>query len=140
VNKRNIRIALTAIAAMVGCYFLIDYLNREGIVMFGRHSSADSYDFSDIKNWALPVWNPTNAIPLLPNVAVNTAMLNASKRHPGIIAWEVEHLSLEHLTDNQAWYYEVVLIEQSNRSAIEIVYVLMDGSVWEPRKKTGDAR
>ena len=133
----------TKILAVWGCiatlplfYLLVVYLNNEGIAAFRRHPGAEYYYPADLQTMKLPTWNLSNAIPLSPDAAVRAAMQYASEKHPGIVSWEVDSISLERLGSGGIWSYRLELIDRiSGRYATEYPRVLMDGSIWKPTKE-----
>ncbi len=132
----------TKILAVWGCivtipmlYLLVVYLDREGIVAFNKRSGEDYYYPADLQSMNLPSWNLTNAIPLSPDAAVRAAMHQAGQKHPEIVAWEIDRVSLEKEGNGGIWSYDISLIDrQSGRFVDASAKVLMDGSIWEPTK------
>lgn len=133
----------TKILAIWGCiatlpllYLLFVYLDSEGIVEFRRRPGTDYYYPADLQAMGLPRWNLTNAIPLSPEAAVKAAMHYASEKHPGVTAWDVDHISLEKEGDGGIWAYHIGLVDRESSSySTDYPRVLMDGAIWIPTKE-----
>ena len=133
----------TKILAIWGCiatipllYFLVVYIDSEGIVEFRRHPGVDYYYPAELQNMNLPRWNLTNAIPLSPDAAVRTAMRHASEQHPGIVSWDIDRMSLEKQGSGGLWSYNIGLIDRRSGKYVDAcVKVLMDGTIWKPTKE-----
>ena len=112
----------------------VGHLGREGIVMF-RRGETQYYRPAELTNLNLPEWHVTNSIPLSPDQAVAAAVRYASNKHPEIVKWEVDSISLRKET-GAIWVYNISLIDRgSGRYETEVVRVLMNGSIWKPWKE-----
>lgn len=135
--------ALTKILAIWGCvvtlpfvYVLCAYLDSEGMLEFRRHPGVAYYYPADLQKMNLPTWNLTNALALSPESAIKAASTYASKKHPKVLAWDSDRISLNRQGDSGIWVYEILLIDRQNDShANENIRVLPDGSIWESEKE-----
>lgn len=129
------------ILAVWGCiatiplvYLLVDHLDATGIVEFRQAPQADYYFPADLQVINLPRWDLTNAVPLSPDGAVQAAMKYGTELHPGIVAWDVDWISLDRQADG-IWSYNIFLIDRrSGRYSTANVRVLMDGRIWKAHK------
>jgi hypothetical protein len=90
---------------------------------------------ADLKGKNLPVWQVTNAIPVTPDQAVLAATGYLRTKYPSIASWDVDSIDLRR-EFGTAWTYGVTLTDrQSGHYNLEVVRVLMDGSVWKPSEE-----
>jgi len=100
----------------------------------GSRGSSNYYGTQELTNNAVPVWNPTNSIPLSPDKAVIEAIKFANSKRPQPLSWDADSVELRKLSPESSWYYIVTLSDRkSGRYQLEVVRILMNGKVWKPK-------
>lgn len=92
------------------------------------------YDSAVLRGRALPEWDGTNRIPLSPDQAVASALRFAASQQSNAVQWKIQRVTLEPDVATTNWFYKVYLIERGGNYRTELIYVLLDGEVWKPRK------
>jgi hypothetical protein len=115
---------LLVAAAIVACF-------SQTAAAAGR---TDYYSSEQLTNKSIPSWNPTNSIPLSPDKAVIAAIKYANSKRPNPLSWDVDGVELVKYSPQSSWFYSVTLTDRkSGAFESEIVRVLMNGEVWEPK-------
>jgi hypothetical protein len=92
------------------------------------------YSSAELTNSAIPLWNPTNTIPLSPDKAVIAAIDYANSKRPQPLSWDVDTVELRKLSPESSWFYIVTLTDRkSERYELEVIRILMNGKVWVPK-------
>lgn len=129
-----VTVAWCSISSIVAIYAVCHYFTQIGFE-FGAPRNVSYYETKDLNALHLPQWTPTNSIPLSPELAIKTAIAEVSKNHPSSSNWKLSRLELEQLFD-EIWIYNISLMDGDNRaSAHKVVRILMNGQVWQPKKK-----
>ena len=98
--------------------------------------STKVYSSEQLENSSIPSWNPTNSMPLTPDKAVMAAQQYANAKRARPLDWDVDEVKLSHYSFSSAWYYTIALIDRkSGAFETELVRVLMNGAVWEPKSE-----
>ena len=111
-------------------FLLTKYVDSNG------RKLAFNIEQSKLRNY--PEWNADSPIPLELHKAVEIAKSWANKRHENNFKFQASQILLQRLTEKNCWYFMVMLTAYTKTNDIlvpsnEIVVVLLDGSVVEPK-------
>jgi hypothetical protein len=86
--------------------------------------STDYYSTSGLTNSAIPLWNPTNSIPLSPDKAVIAAIKYANSKRQQPLSWDADSVELRKLSPESPWFYTVTLTDRkSGQYELEVVRI-----------------
>ena len=103
-------------------------------VEFGPPKNVEYYQVKDRQQLNLPVWRQTNDLPLPPEAAIKGALEEVHKRYAGGAKWSIRGLELEP-QGQDIWVYKIKLVKVGEAPDFEIVRVLMNGEIWQPKKR-----
>jgi hypothetical protein len=93
------------------------------------------YGSMELTNKNIPIWDPTNSIPLSPDKAVIAAIESANVGRLQPLSWDVDGVELHRYSPDTSWFYIVTLVDRrSGQYELQTVRVLMNGKVWMPER------
>jgi hypothetical protein len=132
---KGVFIVWSVIATVIAIVAVVQYCTESGFE-FGTPRNISYYEIKDLRSLKLPVWTPTNNLPLAPEIAIKSALTDVQGKYPGIFGWRVNRLELERQYD-EVWVYNISLVQGDDvvRNH-KVVRVLMNGEVWQPKHKS----